>query len=356
MSINEQMRGAVLRFNGSIFCQSHAKAFLRELEPRKDNTERLFSWLVPYGPAAIAWAVAALHTQYQHDISQWFREIDQPLADTPPAIAGAIAKDVPRTIDWFRRLGAERWPLPPDDVTSMYAHRILCALYPLDREQFSCVQGFDRFVFVCYILALMFTAAAALPADVAEAIAFRLTAEVLKLPQVGDIIGQRKMRVFNRIDDLVRRRAPAIAAEIDRNGSMRFIYGLKWHMLLFADEHPFDGILNIWDAAIVRSKRIDAFVVAVAVEHVTQVKWRKGDQIVDAIQHFTAWDKAKLLRDSTEAYESRLMQGVGSLVVATMFTLGIVAIRVFHGLVLCGGTWEPLSQELSSIQRLSLRI
>jgi hypothetical protein len=339
MSINEQIRDAVLRFNGSIFCRSHAKAFLRELEPRKDNTERLFSWLlffriVPYGPAAIASAVAALHTQYQHDISQWFREIDRPLADTPPAIAGAIAKDVPRTIGWFRRLAAERCPLPPDAVTSMHAHRILCALYRLDREQFSYVQGFDRFVFICYMLALIFTAAAALPADVAEAIAFRLTAEVLKLLQVGDIIGQRKMHVFNRIDELVRRRAPAIAAEIDRNGSMSFIYGLKWHILLFADEHPFDGILNIWDAAIVRSKRIDEFVVAVAVEHVAQVKWRKDDQIVDAIQHFTAWDEGKLLRDSTEAYESRLVQGVGSPVVATVFAVGIVAIRVFRDFVL----------------------
>jgi hypothetical protein len=254
MSIDDRIRDAVLRFNGSILCRSDAKGFLGELAPKKDNTERLFSWLlffrlVPSGAAAIASAVAAGCAKYRHDISQWFRDIDDPLANKPRDVGRAIARDVPQSIDWFHWLVAGRLPLPRDDVASLHASRILCALYRLDPEQYAYVQGFDRFAFVCYALALLFTGAAALPPDVAEAIAFSITAELLKLLQAGDIIAQRKMHVYKRIDEQVRRRLPEIAREIDRDGIMSFIYRFRWHMLLFADEHPFNEILNIWDAA-----------------------------------------------------------------------------------------------------------
>ena len=77
-------------------------------------------------------------------------------------------------------------------------------------------------------------------------------------------------------------------------------FALRWEILMFADEHNFNGLTLIWDQIIARKKYYPVYLQALCCAHFAQAP--NGE--LNSLQHFRDWDYKKLLTDANIAFNS----------------------------------------------------
>jgi hypothetical protein len=261
--------------------------------------------LIPSNRASIPSAVARLHEEYQTDISKTFKDPNNPLDGYEPSRdASVIRADIARSIKWFHVISdaSKLSPIPEDDIVIVHAYRVLASLSKL--KGYSYTQGFDRYVFVTYVLGLHFTMAGKLPAEVAESLSFALTREILRLIKTDELLecSPAVASCNSRIDKLVTDQVPEVGRELADAGLTSYHYALRWQLLLFADEHPWDGIVAIWDAVFARKKYWDDMIAELALAHVKHVPPNPDVFALERIQKCKKWDAMLILKDAITEY------------------------------------------------------
>jgi len=163
----------------------------------------------------------------------------------------------------------------------------------LSSVDFRYIQGYDRFVFVVYAVALDFALHFGLCRELAEAICYRLAQELITLVQIGSFLEEpmRTQLYFDEKDQTLMDYAPAImtALRMDRHGSIHF--ALRWQILLFADEYRAKPLLFLWDKVVEHRDVYKSFLYGLCIAHVRQVPPPIPDEItVEKIQRYKDWN------------------------------------------------------------------
>jgi hypothetical protein len=279
-----------------------AVRFLDDNAFLKDPTGRLYSWLVCLGVASPppASAVPALLRAYESLV----RENKRATADD----VAIIHCDVTRSVLWFRELASEAGLL--DDRLldcGAAATRILTRLSAGGLRYF---QGFDRFVWVSYLVCLQFAAAQNQPNATAEALAFHVSRRLIGRSPIARCARPDAAvhREFDALDFYVERHFPETAARLAAFGHRSIFYALRWKFLWFCDEHSLRGILPLWDGIIAHLDALDVRLFDLAVAHIAQVPSAVDDGMLmlERIQQYRDWDIDKLFADAQKVAPTRI--------------------------------------------------
>jgi hypothetical protein len=289
-----------------------AKQFLTRIDLEKPNADRFLSWLIVFGLSdGKLSAITELHSKYQAIITLRFpADATKPLEPLDKEPRHLITVDLDRSLPgFFKFADLINVKLPDRKVCFLHSRRILSALVLADKFYFY-TQGYDRYMLLIYLVALDFTAKANLPAEVAESLAFHLTAKVLRLADVPDVLDniEQTEPKFRALDAIVQVKFPELHQELVKSGHGSLQYALKWRLLLFADEHPVKEVYAIWDSIFVLKESLQEFFYDLCVGHLEQVRIKEEPTIVEQIQRYRDWDCNKLLTVSWDRYNSRRRQ------------------------------------------------
>lgn len=309
ISTNEIM-DAFSQLDLGIYKMEDAERFLLSLENQKDNSKRLVAWLIYLGklnpgPENYVPEISCLYSEYVNLRKRLLgNTINQPLSILSKSHSNLIAADILRSVSWFQSMAKE---IGIESFYSMdaslHAHRVLTIL-SLYKKQFSYTQGFDRFVFVFYMLGLSFCQRTGLSVDFGEACAFQLATAMIPLVGVSclldDIVYSKNH--FSKIDQRMEKLVPETWLWVNRINLGSFHFALRWELLLFADEHDPINLLLIWDQIIARKSDFRTFLADLCLAHIIQVPPVQDATMVEKLQHFKAWDNQKLLKDAISMF------------------------------------------------------
>lgn len=276
-------------------------AFLKEMNIEKDNSLRLFSWLVALGiiDDQKPWdkQIYTIYDNYYRDLKQHFNDkIDDETAflKLVKRNSGNIIKgDIDRSIGMFYSIANE---LKLQEMTIKNAHLHSCrilALISLNNEGLSYTQGFDRYVLTCLCLALYFTEHLCLIPELAESLAYNMSVIFIKLAKLTTFIDdvEKTQKYFERMDIVTREFYPKLANQLEQAHHSSFHYALRWEILMFAEEHKAKDLLLLWDHIVINKSNYEDFIFYLCIAHVLQVPLAKKNEIlVERIQNYKKWD------------------------------------------------------------------
>lgn len=307
-----EVSAAFYRLQTAVNAVDDVTNFLGSLSLDKDNSLRFLNWLIYLDIIPIdknAWASTAylLYNKYRDLIQSYLNNCpDDPLKNLQTRSAYVIQADINRSVSAFNRM-ANTLRISPlhTQLASLHAIRIL-TLLSLSRNGFTYTQGFDRFVFVCYALALVFTSSGGLPPEFAEAMTFYMAPILIDMANVSrflsDPVGTEQY--FLDLDKVIEREYPEAAYELQMSAHGSVHYALRWQILMFADEYEANGLLFLWDHIILHKDTYQEFINELCVAHVSQIPPPTGNEIyVEKIQTFRNWDPVKAIKYVTEKHE-----------------------------------------------------
>jgi hypothetical protein len=206
----------------------------------------------------------------------------------------AIDKDIYRTIDWFEK-ECENVSITSSALqdASKRVTRILSVL-SVDPPY---LQGYDRYVFICYGLILKVATDRNFGQDFAEAIAFFLTDGILRIADMRQFLNAEAVdEHFSQLDREIQEADPKLCGKFRAMGITSVHFALRWQLLLFADEHTFPETWLIWDAIIANQANASAFVKQLSVAHACQVQDEKFATVIEAMQRYREWNVPNLLQ------------------------------------------------------------
>jgi hypothetical protein len=211
--------------------------------------------------------------------------------------ADVIAWDIPRCTAWFAKL-AEDFGVPANLTSEAEAIIMRVVHKILTHHNFAYYQGFDRFVFISYLIGLKFVAILELSRFEAEAIAFALSVRFYEVADFPQYLRPETFQRFVSLDEEVAFVRPDIARDLSRGGHSAVHYAHRWKLLWFADEHTIDGICLIWDNILGRLPDLQTYLEKLCVAHVMQIQLRSDNFALEVIQAYTNWDVPKILGDA----------------------------------------------------------
>ena len=297
---------AVYKLSGSIFTFEDVTEFLSSLDVGKDNAKRFICWLISFGLLSVyhgKWEddLYRLYERYWETVRARIADQEDPTKDLKAASATVIQCDLMRGIHWFRMLAGEL------ALSEFYTHdaelratRVLAAL-SLSVDGFSYCQGYDRYVFLTYLLALDCCSQTGLKPQFAEALTFFLADRFIKMTHIAHYLENPALteQHFERMDKVMARVAPETMRLLQdvQQGSIHF--ALRWELLLFADEYDVRPLLLLWDHVLLRKDTYDRYLFGLCVAHVKQVPVAGPDEMmIEKIQQFKNWDIQKILVDA----------------------------------------------------------
>jgi hypothetical protein len=209
-----------------------------------------------------------------------------------PAESELLECDLVRSVNWFESLYPAHITSEESVQKATHVFRLLIL-----HHDFAYYQGADRFLWICYIVAL----AGSSTVEEADALAFHLTKATLDVAAAHGFPKTRELEPQLRIlDGEIEREAPEVAAGLATYRHTAFHYASRWVLLWFADEHDLPGILAIWDnviGVIGRNPRdLRKYLYALAVAHAVAVPVpRDGVPMLQAIQQHRQWNIAEIL-------------------------------------------------------------
>jgi hypothetical protein len=281
---SEAIFRAISTTNTVIVSHSDALQYLKSSAP-KDPTFRAIAWLVildlvhPSTPDSSS-DIVNLVANYRTILSTNF----PPLRDRDEEV---IAYDVPRCVPWFQKF-ADELSLDLQIDSAAVIVRVLRTL--LGAHKIVYFQGFDRFLFISYLVALKFTFGCQLDSFVAEAVTFSLSGRLLAIADFPQRLRPESIEAFRKIDDEVCLIRPDIARELNRCGHSAIHYAQRWKLLWFADEHSIEGIWMIWDNLIARIPELELYLDKLCIAHITQIQLSPDCLALETIQSYRGWD------------------------------------------------------------------
>ena len=297
---------AVYKLTGSFFTLDDVDAFLSRMDVQKSNSSRFICWLISFGllpPNDAKWATGlySLYQRYRSILQDRLPDPLHPLSAVRDKTSDVIACDIERGLAWFYGLAGEL------QLSEFYTRdaelrvtRVL-SLLSLSVPEFSYCQGYDRYAFVNYLLALDFCSQCGLPVQFAEALSFPLVNEFIKMTRISHYL-ENPTETEAHFDDMDRAMADVCPEKMMmlremQHGSIHF--ALRWELLLFADEYNARPLLLLWDQVLHVKDRYRDMLFALCIAHLKQVPLAGTDEImVEKIQQFKGWNLPRIIADA----------------------------------------------------------
>ena len=301
-----KIEAAVYRLSGAFYNMEDVGIFLSSTDLNKDNTRRFICWLSSFGiisPNHEMWAreLFELYTKYRSFLRTLIKDPMNPLLEVPQRSASIIESDIMRGMAWFHGIAADL------KISEFYindaelrANRIL-AVYSRESRTYSYTQGHDRYVFICYVLSLDFSSQSGLTTDFAEALAFFLAKNFIKMTEISkylDNVAETEEH-FEIMDGEMCKFSPEIMHQLFNVGQSSIHFALRWELLLFADEYDIKRLLFLWDQILYYKNIFKKFLFALCIAHIQQITPAlPGEVMVEKIQNFRNWNVQRILDDS----------------------------------------------------------
>lgn len=301
-----EIYAAVYKLSGAYFTMDDVNSFLSRMDVNKDNSSRFICWMISYhilSPDHDKWATELynLYQRYGKIIEAHIPDPDRPLQYVQSNSGTVIQCDLMRGINWFNLMANEL--KLSEFYTSDAEHRItriLCAL-SLSAHNFSYCQGYDRYMFVVYLLALDFCSQSALPPQFAESVTYFLGNEFIKMTEISAYLENpvKTEEHFLELDSAISAVIPDTMALLTQvqQGSIHF--ALRWELLLFADEYDIRPLMLLWDQILYMKDRYRDFLFGLCIAHAKQVPLALPDEImIEKIQQFKSWNVQTIISDA----------------------------------------------------------
>jgi hypothetical protein len=319
-------------------------SFLTTVDLNKDHCERLIAWLIafdilPQGAQAISDSITRHIQQYKDLVRAKLAEnADYPTRALSREEGKLIEDDTQRGIAWFTEL-ARQIGVPDSDLSLAQAHtsRILTML-SLSGNDLRYAQGFERFAFISYCLALKFSITAQME-DFAEPITYYLTEKLIRLSRLTPLLETDVVEEhFEKLDVKIKKLCPEVWRALERAGHSSVHFALRWEILMFADEHNLAGKLLIWDQLIARRRPpslYTRYLRWLCLAHIGQVRPESDDQLLGQLQNNKNWDVPALISSANLLARPRAISpvnwGVISVTVVAVAAIFVgVALRRGH--------------------------
>ena len=334
---------SMILHNGEIYSISDAREFLGRADLGKDNIIRLLCWLItlkiiPDSCLQSAYGVATLYFRYKELVKSRLSDPENPLSDISKKEARVIIADIDRSIFWFKML-IEKTNIDQNYTvnTKLHAHRILALLSLSKSDSLSYIQGFDRYVLLCYTLSLNFTYKANLGADVAEGIAYFLSYLLILMAKPGKYLADNNQTIsyFKNLDKKMFKWLPEMGSRMNDIGITSMLFALRWHLLIFADEHDLNGILYIWDNVILHQDCFNDYLCDLSIAHTAQIPQENEMNLVELIQHYKDWEDIEIVRKADELLLKQKQEGIShrnkiSLMITIIMILIIIIYLLYY--------------------------
>jgi hypothetical protein len=273
---------------------SEARSFLSR-SPSRTPELRLVSWLwildlLPNGPMSVPDDILDLINSYST-----LRSGDR--AAPSKESADQIRCDVPRGINWFVQLADS---VGIEALWCEHAeHACMRILETMEADPaFLYHQGFDRYVFIPYLLCLGFVSKFELPLNVAESLAFSISRAILRIANPPQYLTPKAFADFADFDSRFRDSVEIYSLLAAPHNSSA-VFALHWKLLWFADEHSGPGSLTIWDHILANLDHLDSFISALCLAHARQINIRDETHALVQVQTFREWDVPKIIESAT---------------------------------------------------------
>jgi hypothetical protein len=278
--------------------------FLTTVDPQKENCERFVAWLIsfdifPQGAQAICDSIQR-HIEYYQELIRvkLGDQAEDPTRLLPPDEGKLIDDDTQHGITWFTEL-AHQIGVPDHHLSLCQFHcRRILTLLSLSDPELKYAQGFERFTFISYCLALKFSLTSHEP-SFTEPITFCLTEKLIRLSRLTSLVECDVVEEhFSKLDRKIRQQYPDVWRALARAGHSSFHFAFRWEILMFADEHNLSGILLIWDQLIARRRPPSLYrryLKCLCLAHIGQVRPESDDQLLGQLQTHKNWDVPALI-------------------------------------------------------------
>ena len=281
----------------------HSLQYLEKLDFEKPASSRMLSWMVQFKllpEKAGEWApkLTSLVKSYNALVEKHCSgySLDK-IKESLPAI---IPRDLGRSKVLFDRIfeGLELDKKFFDD-SDLRIHRIFLVIQAT-AEGFEYLQGFDRFIYIMAAVATAFCAKVGLSSSYCEAFTFHMTKYALtKLAWSKLVFDQTEANdIYFEIMEILRRAYPATAAALNSQQLRPEMFALNWLLLLFAEQHPIDELLLVWDLIFRNIGDYHEYVLALLVAHLNQIQI--GLNTTDTMQRLmktNSFDMTRLVKD-----------------------------------------------------------
>jgi hypothetical protein len=274
------------------------RSFLLAANLNKDPLTRTFAWVLaldltsPLNPD-----LSRLYQNYAADLARRQASLSDPNSAVVTASTQAIADDIVRIVPWLAR-ECEALALPESYLRDAQQRTTrLLAMLRIDPPY---LQGYDRYALVCYGLLLRVAVEHGLGPDFAEAIAYFLASELIRIGNIPQFLNGDASQRFAPLDRELKQVAPDVARSLSAMNLSSTHFALRWALVLFADEHSLPEIWLLWDAIIAHRANASLFVRQLSVAHVLQVPVRPSEMAIESLQRNRKWDVPELIRVARE--------------------------------------------------------
>lgn len=275
--------------------QSDVKQFLMTKDKNKDPVFRIAAWILSFDIIKfkeIEKNIASLVDLYKEICGEKLSDVNDPRSSLPQEEGELIKLDTERTIFWFNQMATNNGFNDEEILkNSIYSvQRILSTLSRTD-SFYHYMQGYDRYVFITYLLGLQATKKLETEPIFAESMSYFLCRELLKIVDVNRFTQNNKftMKHFAQIDKEIANARPEIFKQLQQMRVSSVHFAMKWELLSFADEHQYSNLLVIWDHIIANKNVYSNYVDELCVAHVRQINSVKNEFIIQTIQTYKDW-------------------------------------------------------------------
>lgn len=300
---------AVYKLSGSIFNFDDVYSFLSLMDLKKHNSTRFICWMIVFeivSPNPEKWPrrLLELYQKYLFNIQQHlFGHELSPLSQVDHKSSVIIDADVTRSYATFMKMAQDL------KLTDYYTKDVelrgfrIFSLLTLKKKGFSYTQGYDRYLYVCFCITLVFCAQGGLAPQFAEAMTYYLCKKFIKMVSINTYLDNAKVTTdyFEELDQDIAKLTPEVYKLLESSGHSSIQFALRWELLLFADEYKIESLLLLWDQILIRKDSFKDFLRALCLAHVIQVPpAQRGEIMVEKIQNYREWNSYQILEDALQ--------------------------------------------------------
>lgn len=309
-----QITEALRLGEGMIFNYMDARKFLLVDKANKNPVDRLISYLICLKiiyQSREKWVPSLLkvaETYYEHVKFYFEKDSDDPLSIVPTKSEVTMKNDFPRTVNWYNAvapaLGVDLKKINDAEFRISRMFAILAREHP----EIVYTQGYDRYGFIYYAMCLLLCQKGNLPVEFGEAIAYNLLCNTLSLIPMSRLLDNQPELVkhFTHLDNVLLNYDREKYDRLSKNGASLLLFGVRFELLLFADEHDLDDTFRIWDQIFGRLENYDHMISAFTIAHIHQIQFSpECVNVLEEILHFEKWNMDQLIIDANELLNHR---------------------------------------------------
>jgi hypothetical protein len=259
----------------SIYSPADAGKFLANNDDKKAKSGRLLAWLYKFGllpnnPDSWASTLTRLLSSYESYVGKYGPANE--IAVIEKQMEPIIPRDLGRSLHLFdtycNEVGLSLSYFSPP---ALRFHRIFLIISRTS-QNFTYLQGYDRFAYICAIVACTFAQALGLKADIAEALTFHLAEFITTKVAFSHLVlnTERAKRSFAELSELLEKGSPGTYSAFRSQQITPDIYALNWLLSLFSDQHPLSQLFLVWDLIFLHLEHRELYVNALCIAHLNQ--------------------------------------------------------------------------------------